>query len=254
MVAAFQGCTKLLLVSSPEIALDYDGYYTPGHGREERHIAAITAAQDAGVEHIYYTSLGFGGGGGADHSKAGVMRAHLLTEEFLSNLPNMKTTIIREGIYNESWPLYLGFYFGLKGEMREEIVLAGDGAISFTSIADLGLATALIITASASSEEYVGKTVNLSQSRAVTLRHVAKMVSDVKGKDVGVKIVSREEFCRYYVEEKGMDRDHVEWWSTTYDALKDNECLVEDATLTRLLASKGVQPKQIEETIKQMLS
>ena len=50
------------------------------------------AAQKAGVEHIYYTSLAFG-----PESNAGVMRAHLRTEAFLKGLGDIKFTIIREG-------------------------------------------------------------------------------------------------------------------------------------------------------------
>lgn len=248
MVHAFSACTKILLISSPDIKLDFKNP-PEGKGREAHHMAAIMAAEDAGVERIYYTSLAFGAL--SSHSKARVMRAHLLTERYLESY-RIQSTIIREGLYNESWPLYLGFYFGLKEEERQDVVVAGDGAISFTSILDLGLATALILTSP--SERYIGERVHLSQPRAVTLQHLTKMVSDVKGKDVGLKVVDRGEFCRYYVEEKGMDKDFVEWWSTTYEALKDNECLVEDATLTTLLASKGVTPTQIEATIMEMLN
>lgn len=246
MVEAFAGCTKLFLVSTPQIELDYNNA-PPGHGRERHHINAINAAQSAGVEHIYYTSLAFG-----NHSKAGVMTAHLRTEECLAQLNNTKFTIIREGLYNESWPLYLGFYFELKNDDRDEVVVAGDGPVCWTSIADLGLATALVL--AEPSTKYEGKTIHLSQSRAVSLKHVAQVVSDAKGKQITLKVVSRDEFCRHYIEERGRNKDHVEWWSTTYDALIDTECLVQDRTLGELLSSKGVQPKQIEETIKEMLS
>jgi hypothetical protein len=53
-------------------------------------------------------------------------------------------TVIREGLYNESWPLYLG-YFDPKGDDREEVALAGDGKISCTSIRNLGHGTALVL-------------------------------------------------------------------------------------------------------------
>ena len=62
-------------------------------GREKHHRAAIDAALEAGVKHIYYTSLGF-----SNPSKAGVMRAHIRTEEYLHNLEKegkVKVTIIR---------------------------------------------------------------------------------------------------------------------------------------------------------------
>jgi hypothetical protein len=75
--STFTDCTKLLLISSPTISLDFNNS-PPGSGREKHHIDTIQAAIEAGVKHIYYTSLAFG-----EESVAGVMRAHLRTEEYL---------------------------------------------------------------------------------------------------------------------------------------------------------------------------
>ena len=71
-------------------------------GREAHHRVAIDAAIRAGVKHVYYTSLAF-----ANPSKASVMRAHVRTEKYLKDLESegkVKYTVIREGLYNESWP------------------------------------------------------------------------------------------------------------------------------------------------------
>ncbi|TVY45710.1 Quinone oxidoreductase, partial [Lachnellula occidentalis] len=78
--ATFAGCEKLFLVSTPNIALDFNDA-PEGMGREGAHIAAINAAVTAGVSHVYYTSLAFG-----PHSNTGVMRAHLRTEKYLREL------------------------------------------------------------------------------------------------------------------------------------------------------------------------
>jgi len=96
------------------------------------------------VKHVYYTSLAFGG-----DSEAGVMRAHLRTEKFLREVKEemgvgFDFTVIREGLYNESWPLYLG-YFNVKGDDRDEILVAGDGRVSWTGIQDLGLGNAMVL-------------------------------------------------------------------------------------------------------------
>jgi len=69
-----------------------------------------------------------------------------------------------------------------------------------------------------------------------------------------VRRVEREEFVRYYVEERGRGRGAVEWWVSTYAALKNGECAIEDPTLDELLASKGMEPRPVEEMIKEMLS
>jgi len=244
MVKAFKGCTKLFLVSSPSIALDLNNP-PPGEGREKSHIDAIKAAQKAGVKHIYYTSLAFG-----DKSGAGVMRAHLRTEAFLSEMKDVKFTAIREGLYNESWPLYLGYY-DLKGDDRNEIVVAGDGPIEWASIPDLGYATALIV--SDTSSKYEGKTIYLTGNEALALVDIAKLVSTIKGKEITTKLVSRKEYEDYYTQQ-GKERASVEWWSTTYAALEAGECVVHDSTLHDLLKSRGKDLEPAQKTIRAMLS
>ncbi|KAF1963086.1 NAD(P)-binding protein [Byssothecium circinans] len=217
-------------------------------GREAHHRAAIDAAVKVGVKHIYYTSLAFG-----NPSKASVMRAHIRTEKYLNELAEqgkVYSTIIREGLYNESWLLYFGYY-DLK-EGRREVVVAGDGPVSWTAIADMAFATAKVL--SDSSEKWRGKTVYLSQSKTWTIEDIARLVSRDKHEDVILKVVSRQEYEDYYVNEKKMNRPAVEWWSSTYDALKDGECHIKDTTLETILQEAGRKPKTLEETIKEMLA
>jgi uncharacterized protein YbjT (DUF2867 family) len=219
------------------------------HGREAHHRAAIDAALSVGVQHIYYTSLGF-----ANPSKASVMRAHERTERYLADLARdgrVRVTVIREGLYNESWPLYFGYYFGLREESRREVLVAGDGRISWTAIPDMGYATAKVL--SEPGEKWAGKTFYLSQKRTWSLRDVAGIVSKVRGEEVGLKVVSRSEYEEYYVGEKGMERASVEWWSSTYDALEDGECAIEDGTLEAILKEAGREPVPLEKTIEEML-
>lgn len=98
LTAAFAGADALLLVSYPGIA----------HAqRVAMHTNAIDAAKRAGVRRVYYTSLAF-----ASDSGAAVMQAHLETEAYLKQ-SGLVYTIMREGIYSESFPLYLGLS-GLK--------------------------------------------------------------------------------------------------------------------------------------------
>lgn len=248
MTAALTGCTKLFLVSTPNIALDYGTDVPDGKGRERSHIAAIEAARAAGVKHVYYTSLAFGSA-----SRAGVMRAHLRTERVLQDLQDrgqLKMTILREGLYSESWPLYFGFYDALSRDDRHAVVVAGDGPICWTAIADLGVATALVLVEK--SDRYIGRTLYLSHAKSTTLTQVARLVSQVRGTEVILEKVARDEYCRYYIA-RGRDTGHVEWWSSSYDALEARECLIEDPTFTQLLASVGRQPKPLEQTVREML-
>jgi len=182
------------------------------------------------------------------------MQAHLRTEAVLTSQEGMKYTIIREGLYNESWPLYFGYY-DPKNDSRSSVIVAGDGLISWTSIADLGLGTAMIVTSSSS--KYENKVLYLSAPKPIKLQDIAEIVSKVKGKEVSLKVVSREEYVEVYAtgeEGSRKERASVEWWSSTYAALKAGECNIEDETLSELLASKGKQAKSVEDTIKEMLT
>ncbi|KAH8730380.1 hypothetical protein GQ44DRAFT_756303 [Phaeosphaeriaceae sp. PMI808] len=246
--SAYTGCTSLFLVSTPRIAMDYDDAPL-WKGREKHHRAAIDAAIKVGVEHIYYTSLAF-----ANPSKASVMRAHVRTEKYLKDLESakkVKVTVIREGLYNESWPLYFGYYFRLKKELRKEVLVVGDGAISWTSIPDMAFGTAKVL--SAPSDEWAGKTFYLSQKRTWTLDDIAQIVSKVRGEEIKLKTVRRQEYEDFYVNEKGMERPSVEWWSSTYDALKDGECAIDNPTLETILKEARRQPTPLEESVEEML-
>ena len=218
----------------------------PGNGREAHHRAAIDAARKVGVEHVYYTSLAFG-----NPSTAAVMRAHIRTEAYLHELKDIKWTIIREGLYNESWPLYFGYYHGLNAEARHQVVVAGDGPISWTSIPDMAFGTAKVLAAVPG--EWAEKTFYLSQNRTWSLHDVAAIVSKVRGQEIKLRVVSRKEHESFYVDEKAMDRAAVEWWSSTYDALKKGECDIQDTTLEGILKEAGRKPKPLEETIEEML-
>ncbi|KAK5632575.1 hypothetical protein RRF57_008289 [Xylaria bambusicola] len=270
--SALQGVQTLFLVSTPNIALDfgvamdYDGT-APGaekdKGRESHHKNAIDAAVKAGVKWIVYSSLGFGFKGGVGReSKAGVMRAHLRTEGYLSGIGaahGVKITILREGLYNESWPLYLGYFDSKNAKDERDVVpLAGDGKICWTAIHDLGVASALVLAAGGKEDEekeFVGRTFYLSTrpETAKTVGEIAEIVGKERGRGVRVDIVGRKEHERYYVEDKGMQRPGVEWWASTYEALEDDECHVDDPMLEKLLAQVGLKPIPVEETVAAMV-
>lgn len=125
---AFKGGDKLLIVSYPSIAYDI---------RVKSHIAAIDAAKRVGIKHVYYTSLMFAG-----DSQAAVMQAHLDTEKYLKE-SGLAYTIIREGIYSESYPLYFGYWNPSRGS--EVKVPDGDGGIAWACREDLGEGTARLM-------------------------------------------------------------------------------------------------------------
>lgn len=110
---------------------------------------AIDAARQAGVKHIIYSSLAFDSAN-KGKSLADVMLAHLDTERYLRDAaaadPSFTYTSIREGIYAEGWPMFLGF-FDPKGDSNE-IRIPHDGSgpgVAWAKRSELSEATANLI-------------------------------------------------------------------------------------------------------------
>lgn len=243
MKDALKGCDSLFLVSTPEIHLDFNNAPN-GKGRESRHYSAIDAAISAGVQHIYYSSLAF-----KDGSQAGVMRAHFRTEAYLKEKQQQSQlrsyTAIREGLYSESWPLYLGHYALDGKETRKEVVIAGDGQISWTSISDLGLANAVIIT-SPNDARFNNSIIHLSNTTTLPLKDLASKLN----KKLSIRSVS--EYIEHYEKEYEMQPAFLEWWASTYPSVQEGHCDIQDPLLADLLAKHGRQPESFDSILHTM--
>ncbi|KAH9927403.1 NmrA-like family protein [Amylocystis lapponica] len=230
--AAFAGAERLLLVSYPSL----------DPGRAAHHVRAIDAARRAGVQHIFYTSLGFRG-----NSAAVVMQAHNRTEAYLRE-SGVRYTAIREGIYSESWSLYLGFWDRESG--GDEVVIPhGDGGISWVCREDLGEGTAKIMVAESG---YENRTVMLTGSRALTLGELAERVSEIVGRTLRVRVVTEDEYVGHNAGKRGGrgEEGYLRGWATTFAGLKSGELGTVDPLLESLL---GREPKAVEETLREML-
>lgn len=95
-------------------------------------------------------------------------------------------------------------------------------------------------------------TISATSDNTHSLKDIAELVSKHSGRPVTVKVVSRKEHEDYYVNERSMDRPMIEWWSKTYDAVKEKECVNNDDLLEKLLATKGRKPRPLDETIGEM--
>jgi NAD(P)H dehydrogenase (quinone) len=223
LVPTFKGGEALLLMSLPSRDDEY---------RIQTQTQVIDVAKKAGVKHIYYTSLAFGEG-----SDARVMKAHYATEKYLEDA-DISYTIIRQGPYMSSYPLYLGLY----ETTSDTVAVPGDGKVAFATREDLGEATAKII----ASGEYNGETVTLTGSKAYSLQEVTQLLSQVLKKDIAFHKVSEEEFL-----ERNADKgDVAEWWLSTYPTLENGGLATVDPTLERLL---GRKPRQLEELLRDTL-
>ncbi|MCJ1431028.1 hypothetical protein MMC27_000378 [Xylographa pallens] len=231
--AAFRSIDKLLFVSSNT----FDDAL-----RTIQHRNVIEAAKAAGVGHVYYTSLAFGGF--TDTSQISVMAAHLATEAML-RASGLRFTSVREAVYAEAFPLFLDWYPG-----TEVVQLPGDGPIAFASRAELGEGTAMLILSGMLDDQEV---VLLSGPRALTLSEVAKIVTEETGRPLGIEIVEGgEEYVRRKVEgDVGRKSELFFWWRLSwYEGIEKGDAGTVSGTLREVL---GREPSDAGEVIRGLL-
>ncbi|MCJ1310798.1 hypothetical protein MMC25_004465 [Agyrium rufum] len=240
----------LFIVSYPSIAHEL---------RVTAHKNAIDAAVRAGVKWIVYTSLGFPG-----DSKSAVMQAHIDTEAYLKKTcasagtqegGEVQWTIIREGIYSESWELYLG---GVAGMPWEDLEKASDGervirvskgsadkGIAWVGRDELGEATARLLADGPG--RWASQTLLFSGQDPVSLKGVADLVAETIGWKDGLKVeeVSEEEWIENQVRRKGGDaeqtREFAGKWASTYPAIGKGELAIVDPVLAEILGSRKIR-------------
>jgi uncharacterized protein YbjT (DUF2867 family) len=205
---AYAGADKLLIVSSPSFDDEL---------RILSHRNAIEAAKRQGIKRIVYTSLAFG-----DNCTAQVMQAHLATEDILK-ASGVPYTIIREGVYIESWPLFTGFY----APGVSELVIAGDGGVAWADRDDLAEGTAKVL----AGDEFENQTITFTGSKAYNMLETVAIVSSIIGKEINLRVVSEEEYHRYHADKAGV----IKFWVSTYPWLETGGVAVVDPLLEKLL-------------------
>ncbi|KFY28069.1 hypothetical protein V491_00641 [Pseudogymnoascus sp. VKM F-3775] len=248
---AFEDVATLNLISYASIDHEH---------RFKVHKLAIDAARKSGVSHIFYSSLAFAGDGD-ETSAAHVMQAHLDTEKYLASLTAQDSsftyTIVRIGLYSESFPLYTAF-FDLKNP-SDEVKIPHDGSgpgIAWAKQDELGNAMALLIKSYAESRdhfEYVNKTILLSGPRAWSLQETVEALSRMSKKQVQLREVSVEEYAAQPQVQKGLSYgagDLAAVWATAFEAIRHGEAAVTTPILAQVL---GREPESFEKTITGMI-
>ncbi|MET9514972.1 NAD(P)H-binding protein [Streptomyces sp. NPDC002994] len=144
LVEGFAGIGTLLLISA-------------GEGEDDvviaRHEAAISAAEDAGVRHIVYTSLSSDG----DHLPYAL--AHRWTERRLRGSSRLEWTVLRNGLYAE----FLA-HIAAPGPDGRITAPLGTGRLAAVAREDLAEVAARVAVSAAS---HVGLTYELTGERAL---------------------------------------------------------------------------------------
>ena len=159
LITAFAGADKVLLISSSEVGQ-----------RVAQHAALITAAKQAGVELLAYTSLLH-----ADRSPLGLAAEHQQTEQLIRD-SGLAHVLLRNGWYTENYLASLPAALA-HGVLRGS---AGEGRIASAARADYAEAAAVVLTTPQPSAAIY----ELAGDEAYTLAQLAAEVAKVSGKSV----------------------------------------------------------------------
>jgi NAD(P)H dehydrogenase (quinone) len=142
-----------------------------GIDRVSQHRNVIDAAKEAGVKHLFYTSIQRS----SDFVMPEVTESDLATEAYLK-ASGLAYTILHNGYYFEG----LGYLIGTEVPDSEIRVPAGEGKIAFVKRTELAAATAALLT----SEGHVNQHYTLTGSEAYSFHDVARELSALAGRPI----------------------------------------------------------------------
>lgn len=170
LASALKGIDKLLLISGNEIGQ-----------RLPQHKAVIEAARQAGVKHLFYTSILH-----ADSSSLSLAVEHAATEKAIKE-SGLTYTILRNGWYTEN---YTGSAKGAIGA-GAFIGNAGNGKIASAARVDYAEAAAVVL----AGEGHEGKIYELAGDESYTLTELAAEISKQSGKTIPYSNLTEAEYA-----------------------------------------------------------
>src|SRR3954447_4292505 len=186
-----RGIDTLFLVSGRE-SLD----------RLEQHFSAITAALDAGVERIVYTSFL----GAAPDATFTFARDHFHTEQRI-RATGLRHTFLRDSLYLDYVPLLVGEDGVIRGP-------AGDGRVAAVARDDVADVAVAVLT----SREHDGQTYDVTGPEAFTIEEAAAELSRATGRAITYERETLEE-ARASRAGSGAEAWEIEGWVTSYAAI-----------------------------------
>ncbi|KAJ6112926.1 hypothetical protein N7512_008250 [Penicillium capsulatum] len=222
--SAFHNVENLLFVSTNTFDVEK---------RRKQHQNVVNAAKKANVQHTWYTSLAFGGF--SSDSQADVQQAHLMTEEMMRKA-GITFTSIREGLYADAFPVFMGWYPG-----TSTVHLPSDGPSAFTLRSELGEATAQLMIRGSEEEMVL-----LTAQESITFSEIVDVINETTGRKVQVQFVSREDFPRLKAadDEGGKPERFFRALVSWYDAISKGEAKITDPLMVELLGRKPVSPRE----------
>lgn len=152
-------------------------------------------------------------------------------------------TSIREGIYTEAFPLFIGWY-----PSTETVYVPQDGPVTYTSREELAEANAKLLIQGGHENEIV----LLTADEAVTASDLTELINETTGRNVRLQIVSPEDYVRLNVanDEGGKPASFWEKRVSWFDGIAKGDAVVSHPLMAELL---GRQPRPARQVVKDLL-
>lgn len=225
LTAAMQGVDTLLQISASSIGVEAAAH--------EKNV--VTAATQAGVKHIVYTSTV------KPEENAHFMSARqCLQTELDIAATGIPYTFFRNSMYMETIPQFIGG--GLyDGNIRFP---AGDGKVSFASRIDIAEALANVLTTTG----HENKRYEITGSTALGFKEIAETLAAEKQLPATYTNIPAAELQEVLTEIQ-MPNDEAIWFLTLANSVKHNEFSHVDTTLETLLQRKPLTLNQFIKAI-----
>lgn len=217
LAKAFAGADTLLLISSSEVGQ-----------RLSQHEAVITAAKEAGITSIAYTSIAH-----ADTSGLALATEHLATERLLAD-SGLEVTLLRNGWYLENYTAQVGV------QVEHGVIGASaDGRVSAATRADLAAAAAAVLADPA----LRGATYELGGDTAFTMAEYAAWVAEASGREVAYTDLGQEGYAAA-LESAGVPAPFASILADSDAGAARGELEVTSGDLARLIGRATTTPQQ----------